>query len=223
MGGCCVLSSMTITVNGKTWFDAHELSEQALKKAVVAFRSYFIFESPLTDEMAGEFLSYAENLVGAFNSVGIKLTWDTDIGGFCVEQATYPKLDSSNLAELAKSAEQFVNVNIEQDSTTQLSYDKIIDIATQANESFYSTHEWLHTSGDYPKRYFVNKHNVDSLALIQDYIKYIVADYLVCEVAFFDESRLLNRDYPDDYLQLYFSEDGSEMTTLADLEKKEEA
>lgn len=211
---------MSITVNGKTWFDAHELSEQALEKAVVAFRSYFIFGNPLTDEMAGEFLGYAENLVDAFSSVGIKLTWFTNIGGFCAEQATYPKLDSSNLAELAETAKKFVNVDIERDSTTQLSYDEIVNIANQANESFYSTHEWLHTSGDYPKHYFVNKHNVDSLVLIQDYIKYIVADYLVCEVAFFDKSRLLNWDYPDDYLQLYFSEDGSEMTTLADLESE---
>lgn len=208
---------MSITVNGKTWFDAHELSEQALTKAVVAFRTHFIFESPLTDEMADEFLSYVENLVGTFSSVGVKLTWDTDISGFCAEQMTYSKLDSSNTAELYESAKKFVSVDIEQDSATQLSYDEITMIAYRANDRFYSTHELLHTSGIYPKRYFFNKHNVDSLVLIQDYIKYIVADYLLSEVDFFDESRLLNWDCADDYLQLYFSEDGTEMTTLADL------
>lgn len=206
---------MSITVNSKTWFEPQDLSEQALAKAVIAFHGYFMFDSPVTQEMADEFFNYIINLKNALRASGLRVKYEYDYQGIFKHQSTLA--DSKSTSELFDKLKQFVTVTIEQSKPSLPSFDELVIIATKANDDFYKKNDWLYTNGAY-QTYFDGKQNSDVLFLIQDYFKYIVTDYLIGEFTFFDEQRLLNWDYPQKFLQLYFSEDGSEMTNLADLE-----
>lgn len=204
-------------MTAKTWFEPHELSEQALNQALVRFRKENVFGSYITHDYYSEHNSYLTYLQDLIYKHGYKLSYKIDFND-ANHYIAHLGDDINDLNSLKDGLRQFVSVEINSllPNPPTLNYAELLNIVEQTNQEYQ---DWLQKHSDYIDflgnfRFLPSSEvdKLDTLDLLKSYVLYILLSYMSMECRYYSKERLLywNTDMDFDE-QLLFTADGKRM------------